>query len=324
MNRYACAALAAVAAASLALPGAVLAQAFPSKPLRMVVPFPPGGIDTQARFLAQKMAEDLGQPVLVENRSGANGNIGTEAVARSAPDGHTMVFTSSSTMVIGLMLSKARPFDAFKDFTPIANVYESVQALAVSADLPVNSVQELVEYARRNPGKLSFSSSGIGSWVHLAGEVFKQATGTDIVHVPYKGTGPMTADVAAGRVQLTFPSLATAASFLGAGKVKLLALAETRRYAGMASVPTIIEHFPEFRKPPSWIALFGPAEVPRPVVQRLNGAVVKALDAPDTRAFFAKRNALIVGSTPEEMVATLKRDWESTAKLIATLGLQPE
>ena len=229
----------------------VFAQGFPIKPLRMVIPFPPGGIDTQARVLAQKMADDLGQPVVVENRAGANGNIGSENVARSAPDGYSMLFTSSSTMIIGPFVSKNAPLDPFKDFTPILNVYESTQTLAVPTSLPVNSVKELVAHARRNPGKLSYSSSGVGSWVHLTAEVFKQVSGTDIVHVPYKGTGPMVADLAAGRVEVSFPSYATAQNFLAAGKVKIIALAAPARYSGLPEIPTIGETFPAFQRPPT-------------------------------------------------------------------------
>lgn len=324
MNRSRCATLAICAAVCLAAPGVVLPQAFPVKPLRLVVPFPPGGIDTQARVLAQKMAEDLGQPVVVENRAGANGNIGSEFVARAAPDGHTMLFTSSSTMVIGVLVSKQTPFDPFKDFTPIINVYESLQTIAVPESLPVNSLQEFVDYAKRNPGKLSYSSSGVGSWVHLAVEVFKQATGTDIVHIPYKGTGPMTADLAAGRVQLSFPSYSTAVNFLAAGKLKILALAEAKRYAGRPEIPSVVEAYPNYQKPPSWIALFGPAGMPQPVVRRLNAAMIKTLDAAEVRGFFAKVNALIVGGTPEEFAAKMKNDWEITARLIKGLGIQPE
>jgi len=302
----------------------VFAQTYPSKPLRMVIPFPPGGIDTQARVLAQKMAEDLGQPMVVENRAGANGNIGSENVARSAPDGYSTLFTSSSTMIIGLFVSKNVPFDPFKDFTAILNVYESTQTLAVPTTLPVNSVKELVEHAKRNPGKLSYSSSGVGSWVHLTAEVFKQVTGTDIVHVPYKGTGPMVSDLAAGRVEVSFPSYATAQNFLAAGKVKIIALAAPARFSGLPEIPTIGETFPAFQRPPTWIALFGPAGMPQPVLRRLSAAGQKALESAELRSFYAKSNAVIVGGTPEDLAATMRADWDITARLVKSLGIQPE
>lgn len=310
--------------ASGALCPQAIGQVFPSKPLRMVVPFPPGGIDTQARVLAQKMADDLGQPVVVENRAGANGNIGSENVARAAPDGYSLLFTSSSTMVIGPFVSKNVPFDPIKDFTPIMNVYESMQTLAVPTSSPVNSVRELVDLAKRNPGKLTYSSSGVGSWVHLTGEVFKQVTGTDIVHVPYKGTGPMAADLAAGRIDLSFPSYSTAASFLAANKIKLLALADGKRSASRPEIPAITETLPEFAPPPTWIALFASPNLPQPILRRLAVATQKALDSPDLRAIYAKGNVTIIGGTPEDLAATLKKDWEITARLVKRLGIQPE
>ncbi len=306
------------------LGNAVHAQTFPSKPLRMVVPFPPGGIDTQARVLAQKMANEMGQPVIVENRAGANGNIGSENVARAAADGYSMLFTSSSTMIIGPFVSRNVPFDPLKDFTPILNVYESMQTLAIPASLPINSVMELVEHARKNPGKLSYSSSGVGSWVHLTAEVFKQVTGTDIVHVPYKGTGPMVSDLAAGRVEVSFPSFSTVRNFLSAGKVKILAFAGAKRFSGMPEIPTIAESFAAFQQPPTWIALFGPGGMPVPIQRRLAAATQSALEAPDVRGFFAKTNAFIIGGTSEDLAATMRADWDTTAKLVKSLGIKPE
>ena len=301
-----------------------LAQSYPSKPVRMVIPFPPGGIDTQARVLALRMAEELGQPVIVENRAGANGNIGSENVARSAPDGYSLLFTSSSTMVIGLFISKNVPFDPFKDFTPIINVYESMQTLSTPSSLPVNTVKELVDFAKSNPGKLSYSSSGVGSWVHLTAEVFKQVTGTDIVHVPYKGTGPMVSDLAAGRVEVSFPSYSTIQNFLAGGKVKILALAAPKRFSGMPEIPTIGETFPAFERPPTWIALFGPSGMSPVVLRRLASAGQKSLDSPEVRSFFAKSNAFIVGGTPDDLAATLRADWNITARLVKSLGILPE
>jgi tripartite-type tricarboxylate transporter receptor subunit TctC len=311
-------------ALGLAAAQGALAQSFPVKPLRMVVPFPPGGIDTQARVLAQKMADDLGQPVIVENRAGANGYIGSVNVARSAPDGYSMLFTASSTMVIGPLLSKNTPFDPIKDFTPIINVYESLQTLAVPVGLPVNSVKELVDLARKQPGKMSYSSSGIGSWVHLTAEVFKQVTQTDMVHVPYKGTGPMAADLAAGRVEVSFPSYSTALSFLAANKIKILALAAPKRSPGTPDIPTVAETFPEFQRPPTWIALFGPAGLPQPVLRRLSAAAAKSLDSAELRALYAKAHVAILGGTPEELGATMRTDWDITAQIIKRLGIQPE
>jgi tripartite-type tricarboxylate transporter receptor subunit TctC len=316
---------AAAAAASLCVSFAALGQgAFPSKPIRLVVPFPPGGIDTPARALAQKMAEDLGQPIVVENRAGANGNIGTEFVARSAPDGYTLLFTSSSTMVIGLFVQKNVPFDPFRDFTPIMNVYESLQTLVVPANLPVKSVVELVELAKKSPGKLSYSSSGVGSWVHLTGEVFKQASGTDIVHVPYKGSGPMVSDVAAGRIEMTFPSYSTAFNFISGGKVRVIAIADSKRYPGLPDIPAVTESLPSFQRPPTWIAMYGPAGMTPAVVRRVNGAAHKSLDSAELKSFFNKVNALVIGGSAGEFAATMKTDWDTTERLVKKLGIRPE
>jgi tripartite-type tricarboxylate transporter receptor subunit TctC len=313
-----------VTLASLCFSLCAAAQSFPTKPVRIVVPFPPGGIDNQARSFGQKLSEDLGQPVVIDNRAGANGNIGTEHVARSPADGHTLLFTSSSTMVIGLFVQKNVPFDPFRDFTPVINVYESLQTLAVPSDLPVKNLQDLVALAKKSPGKLSYASSGVGSWVHLTGEVFKQVAGIDMVHVPYKGTGPMAADLAAGRVEVSFPSYSTALPFLNGNRVRIIALAENKRFPGMPDVQTIGENFPAFQRPPSWIAMFAPAGTPQPVIRRLNAGSQKSLDSPEVRASYGKANALIVGGTAEAFAATLKADWEITERLIKRIGIQPE
>jgi tripartite-type tricarboxylate transporter receptor subunit TctC len=304
--------------------GAWAQGTYPTRPIRFVVPFPPGGIDTPARALTQKMSEDLGQPIVVENRAGANGNIGTEFVARSPADGHTLLFTSSGTMVIGLFVSKGVPFDPFRDFTPVMNVYESLQTVVVPSALPVKSLADFIDYARRNPGKLSYSSSGVGSWVHLAVETLKQSAGIDLLHVPYKGSGPMVADVASGRIDLTFPSYSTAFNFISGGKVRVLAIADSRRYPGLADIPALTEAVPGYQRPPTWIALFAPANLPAPITRRINGSAQKALDSAELKAFFAKVNAIVVGGSAEEFAATLKADWDITERLVKKLGIQPE
>jgi tripartite-type tricarboxylate transporter receptor subunit TctC len=173
-----------------ALPLDTLAQSFPTKPIRIIVPFPPGGVDVAIRLIQNPMSEELGQPVVIENRAGANGFIGSELVARSAPDGYTILATSSSTLIAGPLVSTNVPFDTLRDFTPITMIYMTVSVLAAKQSLAANSVKELIDFARRNPGKLSYGSSGIGSAQHLDGETFKLASGTNIVHVPYKGGGP--------------------------------------------------------------------------------------------------------------------------------------
>ena len=311
---------------SLAGCGCLLAQgpSFPAKPIHLIVPFPPGGIDPAARLMAPKMTEVLGQPIVIENRAGANGNIGSESVARAAPDGYTLLFSTSSTLITGVFLSRNLPFDPLKDFTPVSNLYEPLHALAVHAPLPVKSVQELIDYARRNPGKLSYSSSGVGSVFHLNSELFKQAAGIDIVHVPYKGIAPAVADLGEGRVEVGLAGYSNFRPLLAAGKVRLLAVLEPARYARLHELPALRELLPGFRKAPSWIGLLAPARLPRPVLDRLHAAAMHALKSPEVQKYFDENSNLVIGNTPEEFARQMQGDMEMTARLVKAIGVQPE
>ena len=313
----------AVLAALLSMSQA-FAQAYPAKPIRLIVPYPPGGIDPYARVVGVPMTADLGQPIVIENRPGANGFIGSEATARSAPDGYTLAFATSSTMVAGPFLSKTVPFDPVKDFTYVVPLFEALMTLSVRSSLNVNSVQELVDYAKRNPGKLSYNSSGIGSVFHLNGEMFKMAMGADIVHVPYGGTGPMAAAFAAGQVEVSFPGVTNVRPFLAKGEVKVIAVLEPRRFAAMPNVPTLAETLPGFRKAPSWIGYLAPAGLPRPLVERINTSVNKAWNAPEVKKFFDDNGAMFIGGSADEFAASVKRDIEVTAALVKKIGIQPE
>ncbi|OGA28635.1 MAG: hypothetical protein A3I01_09565, partial [Betaproteobacteria bacterium RIFCSPLOWO2_02_FULL_65_24] len=286
--------------------------------------FPPGGVDITGRLLANKMSELLGQPVVVDNRGGANGLIGSELVARSAPDGYTILLTTPSTHVTAVFLQKSIPYDPVKDFTPICAVLEPVSLLVVHPSLPVNSVQELIAHAKKNPGKLTYSSSGIGSVFHLTGEALKEAGNVDILHVPYKGTGPSLADVVAGRISMTFSALSTSRPLIVSGKVKALAVAEPRRYAGLPNIPTVAEGLPGFNKPSTWFGFFGPAGMPRPVVQRLNAEMVKTAHAPDLRDKLDQGGFSIIAGTPEDFAAILKQGLEVYGRLVKSVGLKPE
>ena len=314
----------AVMAAAFTVSSPVFPQAFPSKPIRMVIPFPPGGVDITGRLLANKMSELLGQPVVVDNRGGANGLIGSELVARSAPDGYTILLTTPSTHVTAVFLQKSIPYDPVKDFTPLCAVLEPVSLLVVHPSLPVNSVQELIAHAKKNPGKLTYSSSGIGSVFHLTGEALKEAGNVDILHVPYKGTGPSLADVVAGRISMTFSALSTSRPLIVSGKVKALAVAEPRRYAGLPNIPTVAEGLPGFNKPSTWFGFFGPAGMPRPVVQRLNAEMVKTAHAPDLRDKLDQGGFSIIAGTPEDFAAILKQGLEVYGRLVKSVGLKPE
>ena len=300
------------------------AQSYPTRPIRLVVPYPPGGIDVFARVMLPKASELLGQPVVIDNRAGANGIIGSDNVVHSPPDGHSLLFVTAGTIVVVPVLTKVQPFDTVKDFTPIVNLLDPLQILTVHASLPVASVKELIDYAKRNPGKLSYASSGVGSVFYLNGEQLKLLAGMDIVHVPYKGSAPMTTDLLAGRIEVGLPALNNVNEYLGSGKLRILAVLDSQRYAGLPGVPTLAETVAGFRKTPTWTAVFGPASLPRPIVERLNGVFLKALDAPEVRKFIDERGAVIRGGTPQDLAATIRSDLELTEKLIKTIGIQPE
>jgi len=313
------------------LPFAILAfaplqlysQAYPAKAVRLVVPNPPGGSsDLLARLVAQKVGETLGQPMVVENRAGADSIIGAELVARSAPDGYTLLVGNASANVANLFLYKSLPYDPVKDFTPITGGGESVTCLVVSAALPVNSVKELIDYAKRNPGKLSYGSSGANGAYYMSGEAFKAATGTDIVHVPYKGLGPAMTGVVRGEIGVAFTAATVAIPQVRAGKVKMLAVLEGKRYSKLPDIPAAVEAVPGFRAAAIWNGFFGPASVPAPIVTRLNQELLKALHSPE---LIAKLDALeIIGGTPEEFAAYVKGQVEAFGRIVKLVGMQPQ
>ena len=298
------------------------AQAFPSKPVRVVVPYPPGGVDVLARVVLNEMSKNIGQPVILENRAGANGIIGADVVARAAPDGYTLLVPASSTLITSVILSKNVPFHPVKDFTPIANLYESVQALAVRSGLPVDSVKELLDYARKSPGKLTYASSGIGSAFHFQGEALKLLTAVDMLHVPYKGTGPQAVAIIAGEVDVAFPSFGNLGS--NVNKVKILALTSAKRSPKMPNLPTVAETLPGFRRIPGWIALFGPANMPPAVVSRLNASALAALKSKEVMDAFDQQFTDSLASSPAELAAIVKYDLEQGQKLADAIGLKPE
>jgi len=270
------------------------------------------------------MNQAFGQPVIVENRAGANGMIGSEFVARSAPDGYTLVAATPSTHVTASMLSKNVPYDAVKDFTPISKAVETIGGIVIHPSLPVNSLKELVDYARRNPGKVSFASSGVGSTHHLAGARLMQLTGVEMIHVPYKGVAPAATAVSNGEVQVSFMALVNVVQYLSSGKLKLLALFEAVRLPGVPEAPLVSDQMPEFVRPSAWYGLFGPAGLPGPVLARLNAETVKALREPEVRSKLDAALLAVVASTPEEFAAAIKRDIELYGALVKAAGIQPE
>jgi tripartite-type tricarboxylate transporter receptor subunit TctC len=302
------------------------AQAWPTaKPITIVVPVPPGPtVDAIARLVASKLTEALGQTVIVDNRSGANGTIGSAMVAHAAPDGYTLLAATPASHVTAVHLMKNLPFDPVKDFTPIMAAVEPVTALVVNAELPVNSVPELIAYAKANPGKLSYGSSGVGSVFHLTGELFNRTAGVSIAHVPYRGVAQPMQDVAAGHIQLLHISLSSARGALASGKAKVLAILEPRRYARLPNVPSMSEIIPAFRKPSTWFGFFGPAKLPPDIVTRLNAEMRKAITAPEARAKLEDSDLAIIAGTPEEFAALQQEGIAQFGEIIRAAGIQPQ
>jgi tripartite-type tricarboxylate transporter receptor subunit TctC len=302
------------------------AQSWPAgRPVTMVVPFPPGpALDLVARLVAGKLGEALGQTIVVENRSGANGTIGSNLVARAAPDGFTLLAATAGTHVTAVHLMKSLPYDPVKDFTPIAAAVEPVTCLAINADVPVNSVGELIAYAKSRPDELSYGSSGVGSVFHMLGELFNQTAGVRIKHVPYRGVVPAMQDVISGHIPMVFISVSNALPAVQSGRVRILATLEPVRWARLAQVPSMSEIIPAFKKPSSWFGFLGPAGLPRDVTTRLNGEIVKALEAPDVVGKLDDNGMTVIGGTPEQFAALIEDGIVRYGAIIKAAGIQPE
>jgi tripartite-type tricarboxylate transporter receptor subunit TctC len=302
------------------------AQTAPSgKPITMVVPFPPGpSLDLVARLTAAKLADALGQPVIVENRTGANGTLGANAVARAAPDGHTLLFTTASTQVTAVHLMKNVPYDPVKDFTPIVAAVEPATCLIVNSALPVRSVGELVAYAKARPGQLSYGSSGVGSVFHLVGELFNQTAGVSINHVPYRGVAPALQDVVAGHIPMAFLSISNVLALGDNAGIRILAVLQPQRFAHRPDLPSISEAIPAFRTPSSWFGVFGPAGLPAPMVARLNGEINKTLAATDVKAKLDENGLAVIGGSPEDFRALIADGLASYGAIIKAADLKPE
>jgi tripartite-type tricarboxylate transporter receptor subunit TctC/uncharacterized membrane protein YkvA (DUF1232 family) len=304
--------------------GAARAQAWPSKPIRLVSPFPPGAVvDTLCRTLAPPLGEALGQPVVVENRAGAGGNIGMELVAKAASDGYTLGMGSIGTHGINPSVYARMPFDPVRDFAPITFVASNINVLVVHPSLPVNDVRQLIDYARTHPGKLAFGSAGAGTSQHLAGELFKQITGVEMTHVPYKGAGPAVSDLIGGQIPLMFVDLSATLAHVRAGKLRALAVL-TRERTPLLDVPTAIEQGIAGLDVNAWFALFAPAGTPRKLVARLNAASVTALRQPATRERLESLGLTPAPGSPEELARLVRAELERWAKIAKAANLKPE
>ena len=301
----------------------VPAQSFPSKPIRLIAPFAAGGaLDLIARGVGAKLAESMGQPVVVENRAGASGAIGSEAVARSAPDGSTLLLGATTTHGVNPALNPKLSYDPVRDFTPVSLVATIPHALVVNPSLPVNSVQDLVKYARSGH-PLNYGSAGNGSPHHLAAELFKSMSGIQAVHVPYKGSGPALADLMSGQIQFISVELTAAEPYMKSGKLKALATATAERVPGM-SLPTVGESgYPGFEVT-SWYAIFGPAGMPAEVTGRLSAEIAKAVNETDLRDRLKGLGTTPIGSTPEALAAHVRAELERWTRVVKAAGIKPE
>lgn len=309
--------------ASFAAPLASLAQTYPAKPIRMVLTYA-GSIEGATRLVAQKMSEGLGQAVVLDSQPGAAGSIGAANVARAAPDGYTILSSTGSTQFLLRLLTKNVPYDPIRDFTPITLGWETITVLVTSKAYPLNSLQELMEYAKRNPGKISYGTSGNGTTHHFSLELIKQLTGVDIVHIPYKGGAQPLIDVVAERIEVSSSVLASVAPFAGSGKIKYLAVVNDRRFDRIPEVPSVREVIPGFRSPPFWSAFYGPPGLPQPLVKRLNAEIVMVLRLPDVRARLGELGMLVVASTPEELMDSTRAGIEASERIAKAAHLEPQ
>ena len=317
-------ALGAVLLAAQMMAAPAMVQDYPSRPVTIVVGYTPGATsDLLARTVAERLNAIWGQPVIVDNRSGVAGNIAAAYVARAAGDGYTLMVGTDAMMTSNVFLYKNTPFDPIKDFAPITNAGANIICLAVHVELPVNSVAELIAYAKAYPGKLQYGSSGIGSPHHLAGELLRQKTGIDIVHVPYRGGGATINDLLGGHIKVAFLSLSSAVPHLNSGKIRIVAVVERGRYAAMPDIPTIGETVPGFEMS-SWVGFFAPAATPSPLLARLNDAMVNVLKIDAVKEKLAALGLAVAPSTPAELAAMVSQGLAVRGELVKAANIQAE
>jgi tripartite-type tricarboxylate transporter receptor subunit TctC len=314
------------ALAWLALCGTVVAQTYPSRPVKIVVGFAAGGpTDVIARILAADMSAAVGQSFIVENRPGANAIIATEAVAHSAPDGYTTLFSSLSLLVNPILPGTKAKYDPFKDFAPVSNVAALPMVVVTAPGAPFNSMKELVDLAKAKPGELSYGTSGIAGSSHLAGAMLENMTGTRMINVPFKGNGPALAEVMAGRVTFMFYPIIGIAGQIAGGKLKAIAVGTAAPDPDFPRVPTMAQAgYAGLEVTAPWVGMLVPAGTPAPVVNRLADEIRKSLAKPDIRAKMKEQGAVIVGDTPAEFAAFLKKDQERWAQVIKASGVKAE
>src|SRR5258705_13802705 len=313
-----------LAAIFTVLPLGVMAQAWPAKTVRIVVPFAAGGpADIYARAVAEKLQGALGQPFVVEDRPGGGSIVGTDAVAKSAPDGYTLLMMSN-THTVNESLIPDRPFQLLRDFVPVAPVNYSDLVMVVHPSVPANTLAEFIALAKAQPGKLNYASSGPGTPYHMAGELFKSMAGVDIVHVPYKGSSGARTDILGGQVQMMFDAITTMAPNVRAGKLKALAASGKARSPVLPEVPTLNEAGGRGYEAGIWLGIMAPAGTPRPIVEKLNAEITRAVNSPGKREAWAKQGATSLSMTPDEFARFMREDIEKWARIVKISGAKPD
>ena len=312
--------------AALALSAtAAMAQGYPTKPIKMIVPFPPAGsTDLSARAVAGKLQERLGQPVVIENKPGAGGNIGGEQAAKAPADGYTLFVGTVGTNAINASLYSKMPFDHQKDFAPVILLSKTPNVLVVNPSLPVNSVSDVIKLAKAKPGELTFASSGVGTSIHMSGELFKSMAGLQMTHVPYKGSGPMLIDLISGQVNMAFDNLSAAIQHIKGGKLKALATTGSTRAPSMPDLPTVQEAGLAGYDSTSWNAIFVPAGTPKEIIERLNKELNAILTSAETRKFFADQGAESGGGTAEQLAAFVRAETAKWSKVVKDSGAKAD
>ena len=316
---------AACGAVAMSFASSVAAQAWPAKPIRLMVPFPPGGsTDIVARIVAQKLGERLGQSLVIENRGGAGGTIGTAVIAKAAPDGYNLAIASTSTHVVAPAVYPKLDYDAVKDFAPISLIAVSPYLLVVNTSVPAKTLKELIDLAKQKPGKLNYASAGVGSTTHIAMEMLKAVSGTYMLHIPYNGNGPAGTAVVGGPVEILFGSLPALLPHAKSGRVRALAVGTPKRSSSLPDVPTVAESgYPGFDAS-LWLALMAPVGTPQPILDRLQKEIVSIVGSPETREALDKAGAEPLSSTPAELAAMIRDGVAKYTPVIKAAGIKPE
>jgi tripartite-type tricarboxylate transporter receptor subunit TctC len=312
------------AAIAMACAPAAGAQAYPAKPLRLIVPWSAGsGTDLMSRSLAQKLGEAIGQQVIVDNRGGAGAIIGTEVAAKSPPDGYTLYVGGSVSLAISPAMYAKVTYDPIKDFAPVSLVSQFFNALSLHPSVPAKTVKEFIALARARPGELLMGSAGSGSTSHLAGELFKRMAKVNLTHVPYKSGGQLVIGVVSGESHLSFSPVSTALTHMKTGRLRTIAVTSPKRLPSLPDLPTAAETVPGYEFG-GWQAVFVPAGTSQAIVQRLNAAVLKGINTPEFKDYLAKEGSELVGSTPEQLAAFVRREVTKNAELIRAANIKPE